>query len=38
MKSYLQDLTEVPAFEEDPSFYSDWGDPARLHDGGLRGR
>jgi sulfite reductase (ferredoxin) len=27
VKAFLQDLTEVPAFEEDPSFYSDWGDP-----------
>jgi len=27
VKRYLQDLTEIPAFEEDPSYYSDWGDP-----------
>ncbi|HSH75484.1 MAG TPA: nitrite/sulfite reductase, partial [Longimicrobiales bacterium] len=27
VKSFLQDLTEVPAYEADPSFYSDWGDP-----------
>jgi len=27
VKSFLQDLTEVPSFEEDPSYYSDWGDP-----------
>ena len=27
VKSYLQDLTEVPAYETDPSYYSDWGDP-----------
>ncbi len=23
----LEDLTQVPMFEADPSFYSDWGDP-----------
>jgi sulfite reductase (ferredoxin) len=23
----LEDLTHVPSFEADPSFYSDWGDP-----------
>jgi len=23
----LEDLTHVPSFESDPSFYSDWGDP-----------
>ena len=27
VKSFLQDLTKVPAYEEDPSYYSDWGDP-----------
>jgi sulfite reductase (ferredoxin) len=27
VKSFLQDLTGVPAYEEDPSYYSDWGDP-----------
>jgi sulfite reductase (ferredoxin) len=27
VKSFLQDLTEVPSYEEDPSYYSDWGDP-----------
>jgi sulfite reductase (ferredoxin) len=27
VKSFLQDLTEVPAYEVDPSYYSDWGDP-----------
>jgi len=27
VKRFLQDLTEVPSFEEDPSYYSDWGDP-----------
>jgi sulfite reductase (ferredoxin) len=27
VKAFLQDLTEVPAYEEDPSYYSDWGDP-----------
>ena len=27
VKSFLQDLTEIPAYEDDPSYYSDWGDP-----------
>ncbi|MGE0158070.1 MAG: nitrite/sulfite reductase [Gemmatimonadales bacterium] len=27
VKSFLQDLTEVPSYEQDPSYYSDWGDP-----------
>ncbi|MSR20160.1 MAG: nitrite/sulfite reductase [Gemmatimonadetes bacterium] len=27
VKNFLQDLTAVPAYEEDPSYYSDWGDP-----------
>ena len=27
VKGFLQDLTAVPAYDEDPSFYSDWGDP-----------
>ena len=27
VKRFLQDLTAVPAYDEDPSFYSDWGDP-----------
>jgi len=27
VKNFLQDLTEVPTFEQDPSYYSDWGDP-----------
>jgi sulfite reductase (ferredoxin) len=27
VRSFIEDLTQVPAYEEDPSFYSDWGDP-----------
>jgi sulfite reductase (ferredoxin) len=27
VKHLIQDLTEVPPYEVDPSFYSDWGDP-----------
>ena len=27
VKAFLQDLTQVPRYDEDPSFYSDWGDP-----------
>ena len=27
MRDMLEDLTRVPPYEVDPSFYSDWGDP-----------
>ena len=27
IKAFLQDLSHVPSYSEDPSFYSDWGDP-----------
>jgi sulfite reductase (ferredoxin) len=27
IRALIEDLTEVPAYEVDPSFYSDWGDP-----------
>lgn len=27
IKKTLEDLTKPPSFEEDPSYYSDWGDP-----------
>ena len=27
VKGFLQDLTAVPSYDEDPSYYSDWGDP-----------
>ena len=27
IKKFLQDLAPVPSYDEDPSFYSDWGDP-----------
>jgi len=27
VKRFLQDLTEVPDFDADPSYYTDWGDP-----------
>ena len=27
VKNFLKDLTTVPDYEEDPSYYSDWGDP-----------
>jgi sulfite reductase beta subunit-like hemoprotein len=27
VKTFLHDLTEVPSYEEDPSYYTDWGDP-----------
>jgi sulfite reductase (ferredoxin) len=27
VKKLIDDLTQVPAYEQDPSFYSDWGDP-----------
>jgi sulfite reductase (ferredoxin) len=27
MRDMLEDLTKIPPYETDPSFYSDWGDP-----------
>jgi sulfite reductase (ferredoxin) len=27
LRAMLEDLTQVPPYESDPSFYSDWGDP-----------
>jgi sulfite reductase (ferredoxin) len=27
LKSMLEEFTRVPSYEEDPSYYSDWGDP-----------
>ncbi|MCB1214948.1 MAG: nitrite/sulfite reductase [Deltaproteobacteria bacterium] len=27
VKKSLEDLSKAPSFEEDPSFYNDWGDP-----------
>jgi sulfite reductase (ferredoxin) len=27
VKSFLQDLTEIPDYDQDPSYYTDWGDP-----------
>jgi sulfite reductase (ferredoxin) len=27
VKKLIDDLTQVPSYEQDPSFYSDWGDP-----------
>ena len=27
VKDFLKDLSAVPNYEEDPSYYSDWGDP-----------
>ena len=27
IKKFLQDLAPIPSYDEDPSFYSDWGDP-----------
>jgi sulfite reductase (ferredoxin) len=27
VKSLIEDLSHVPSYEQDPSFYSDWGDP-----------
>ena len=27
IKALIQDLTQVPSYEEDRSYYSDWGDP-----------
>jgi sulfite reductase (ferredoxin) len=27
VKAFLQDLTEIPDYDKDPSYYTDWGDP-----------
>jgi sulfite reductase (ferredoxin) len=27
VRRLIEDLTKVPSYDEDPSFYSDWGDP-----------
>jgi sulfite reductase (ferredoxin) len=27
VRQLIDDLTQVPSYDEDPSFYSDWGDP-----------
>ncbi|MFW6050228.1 MAG: nitrite/sulfite reductase [Myxococcota bacterium] len=27
IRGSIEDLTKVPSYEEDPSYYSDWGDP-----------
>jgi sulfite reductase (ferredoxin) len=27
IKSLIEELTQVPPYEQDPSYYSDWGDP-----------
>lgn len=35
LRSRLRDLMEVPAYEVDPSFYTDWGDPREYTIGDL---
>ena len=35
IREAVLDLTEVPAYDEDPSFYSDWGDPREFTMGDL---
>ncbi len=35
VKSWLSELTKVPSYEEDRSFYSDWGDPREYTTGDL---
>ena len=35
VKELLQDLAEVPTYEQDRSFYSDWGDPREYTTGDL---
>jgi sulfite reductase (ferredoxin) len=27
VRALIEDLTQVPSYDEDPSFYTDWGDP-----------
>ncbi len=35
IKSMLQDLTQVPSHDQDPSFYSDWGNPREYTTGDI---
>ena len=35
LRAMLDDLLQVPAYEDDPSFYSDWGDPREYTIGDL---
>jgi len=35
VRALIQDLVAVPAYEDDPSFYSDWGDPREFTIGDL---
>ena len=35
LRSMLDDLMEVPTYEVDPSFYSDWGDPREFSMGDM---
>jgi len=35
LRGMIQDLTKVPTYEEDPKFYSDWGDPREFSMGDM---
>ncbi len=35
LRSNLDDLTQVPTYEKDPAYYSDWGDPREFSIGDL---
>ena len=35
LRGMIQDLTKVPSYEEDPTFYSDWGDPREFSMGDM---
>ena len=35
LRSSLEDLTRVPTYEQDPTYYSDWGDPREFSIGDL---
>ena len=35
VRAWLDDLTEVPPYEEKPEFFSDWGDPREFTMGDL---
>ncbi len=35
IKNMLQDLTQVPSHDQDPSFYSDWGNPREYTTGDI---
>lgn len=35
IRALIEDLTKVPSYDQDPSFYSDWGDPREYTTGDM---